>query len=225
MLKKISGPLGSTEGGWYQDSETDVFYYVKFYKNETTAQLEYFANLVYQKLGVFVPEKTLDPIDGRLAVVSKKIGEGVRATKEEQQDHPDLVRGFVADAYLNNWDVVGEFFDNIVKDEAGHLYRVDNGGTGPVRANEGRKHFSVDAIPEIDDMRNRKFQAGYVFGNVTNEMIASQAQQFLAQVSEAFITDAIAGLDLAPAGRAEVLNGFLGRLFCLSEKYAKTRSA
>ncbi len=220
MLKKISGREGSIEGGWYIDTDTNIEYYVKFYTKEITAKLEYFANLVYQKLDVYVPEKKLDTIDGRLAVVSTKVGAGVRATKEEQRMHPDLVCGFVADAYLNNWDVVGEHFDNIVKDENGHLYRVDNGGTGPIRANEGRKNFSRDSILELDDMRNMKYQAGFVFGKVTEEEIAAQAQKFVSQISEQFIIDSIFALHLDKSDQEEVLQGFLGRRFCLMRKCA-----
>ena len=219
-LKKISGPLGSIEGGWYHDEETGIECYLKFYQKEITPKLEYFANLVYQKLGIYVPQKKLDIMDDRLVILSKKIGRGERATKEEQKGHPDLMSGFVADAYLNNWDVVGEFFDNIVKDESGHLYRVDNGGIGPVRANEGRKNFNADAIPELDDMRNPKFQAGCIFEGVTSDEIKIQAQKFIENVSEEFLGNTLLALKLEENDKNEVLEGFLSRRFYLKDKYA-----
>lgn len=224
MLKKISGPLGSIPGGWYEDTETGGEFYVKFYTKEITAKLEYFANLVYQKIGIYVPEKKLDIFDGQLAVISKKVGSGERAHKEEQRMHPDLIAGFVADAYLNNWDVVGEHFDNIVKDVNGHLYRVDNGGTGPIRANEGRKNFSPDSIPELDDMRDPKFQAGYVFENLSDEDIHQQANKLIAAIDESFLADSIASLGLDKDDATRVLDGFLGRRFYLMNKYAKVLS-
>lgn len=220
MLVKISGPLGSVQGGWYKDTDNDTEYYIKFYKKEITAKLEYLANLVYLKLGVHVPEKRLDIQDGHLAVISKKIGKGKRATKEEQRGHPDLVGGFVADAFLNNWDVVGEFFDNIVKDETGHLYRVDNGGIGPVRANEGRKNFAKNEIPELEDMRNPKFQAGFVFGEITSADIKVQSQILVEIITEQFLRDTILGLRLDEKDNSEILEGFLGRRFYLKDKYA-----
>jgi hypothetical protein len=220
MLQNISGPLGSIPGGWYKDTDTSVEYYVKFYKNEITAKLEYFANLVYCKLGVYVPEKRLDILDGHLVVVSKKVGKGERATKEEQRGHADLVNGFVADAFLNNWDVTGEHFDNIVKDENGHLYRVDNGGVGPIRANEGRKNFVFNAIPEIDDMRNPRFQAGYVFENVSDVEIGRQAVQLVKKVSEQYLVDTVSALQLEENDQKELIDGFLSRRFYLAEKYA-----
>lgn len=220
MLKNISGPLGSIPGGWYKDTGTETEYYVKFYQKEITAKLEYFANLVYRKLSVYVPEKRLDIFEDRLAVISKKVGNAERATKEEQRGHVDMINGFVADAYLNNWDVAGEYFDNIVKDENGHLYRVDNGGIGPIRANEGKKNFTFHAIPELDDMRDLKFQAGFVFENISEEEIARQAEQLVKNVSEQFIIDAINALNLEENDQKVLTDGFLSRRFYLKEKYA-----
>lgn len=220
MLTKISGPLGSIPGGWYKDTDTNTEYYVKFYQKEITAKLEYFANLVYRKLGVYVPEKQLDILENQLAIISKKVGRAERATMEEQRGHVDMINGFVADAYLNNWDVTGEHFDNIVKDEEGHLYRVDNGGIGPIRANEGTKNFAINSIPELDDMRNPKFQAGFVFGNVSDAEIRRQVQLLIKNVSEQFLIDAIHTLDLGENYQKEVTEGFLSRRFYLKEKYA-----
>ena len=44
-------------------------------------------------------------------------------------DHAkEILKGFVADVLLGNWDVLGASGDNIVKGKDGKLHRIDNGG-------------------------------------------------------------------------------------------------
>ncbi|MFA6551928.1 MAG: hypothetical protein WCT19_00310 [Candidatus Paceibacterota bacterium] len=222
-LIQKSGQMGSIPGGWYEDKDTGAEYYVKFYKYESTAKGEFLANEFYKKLNIYVPEKSLIVFEDRPAITSKKVGDGVRATFDEQVGHPDLVKGFAADAFLNNWDVVGEFFDNVIKDDNSHLYRVDNGGTGPIRANEGRKNFSKDSIPEIDDMRNPKFQAGMIFKDVSEKQIMEQSAQLLNVLTNEYITETISGLKFEPELEKVLIEGYLGRKAFLASKYVKMK--
>ena len=50
-LTKVSGQIGSNEGGWYEKPNGERFY-VKFYENPSQGQAEFVANAVYAKLGI-----------------------------------------------------------------------------------------------------------------------------------------------------------------------------
>ena len=45
-LIEKSGQMGSVPGGWYQDKDTNVEYYVKFYKFEDTPKGEYLGGAI-----------------------------------------------------------------------------------------------------------------------------------------------------------------------------------
>lgn len=59
-------------------------------------------------------------------------------TQGEMSAHPDVHQGFIADAWLGNWDVAGQGYDNIIKTgtahDVGDAYRIDTGGALLFRA-------------------------------------------------------------------------------------------
>ena len=218
-FKKIGGAEGSNPGGWYRGTDS-LQYYFKFYPNENNARIEFVANVIYRKLGIYAPDsRLLKAENGALAIISPKLFGARRTTKEEQKNHPDVLLGFVADCYLNNWDVVGEFFDNIIKSDDNHFYRIDNGGCGPIRAQGKDKTFSSDEIPELVDMRNPKFQAGEVFCDISEDEIKRQAKIIVGTLTEDTVKELVERSGLQGEVKEKLERGLLGRLAVLKSRY------
>lgn len=218
-LKKISEQLGSNPGGWYENSETQERFYIKFYHNPDQARVEFIANAVYQKLGLAAVRSELFEMDGKLAIASAEIPGGERVTAQEMSESPEVRQGFVADAYLANWDVVGLVYDNIVRSQDGHFCRIDNGGSLVFRAQGGEKDFSPDNIPELTSMLNKNYPAGKVFGDMPEAELKEQAQQIIKKLTpqdiEQIISDSGVSGELAETIRA----GLLGRREFLIKKF------
>ena len=144
--------------------------------------LENVANNIYEKLGIPVPTHYLDTknralilkyIDGKLLRDATFI-EYEKAKKELQQ-------GFIIDALIANWDVIGLTKDNIIiPDDGSAAVRIDNGGTFTLKATGGKKMFNMTVI-EIDTMRNKKIspQAFEIFGDLSNADIDNQIKTLI----------------------------------------------
>lgn len=216
---KVSEREGSTPGGWFKHLGTSELWYIKKYHNPDNARIEYIANAIYRAAQICAPVSKLLISGNDVYIASKKVGNGVRASKEEQKASVDIQGGFIVDAYLNNWDVVGEFFDNIVKDENGRLYRVDNGGCGPLRANGKIKPFPAHRIDELDDMRNIKFHAGQVFEHVSEESMKIQTRKFISTFDFFIIDHVIKESGLTGEVARMMRNGLVGRRLFLTERF------
>jgi hypothetical protein len=210
-MVQVDRAHGSNPGGWYEYPSTDERYYVKFYKNPDQGRVEYVANAVYAKLVIKAVRTEIAQIDGREAVASAAI-EGAKDTyKEDQIASADVQKGFVADAFLANWDVVGAVADNIVQGDDGGFYRIDNGGSLIFRAQGGVKEYSANSIPELETMRDHRFSSGDVFAGITEDDIVEQAQALLDNLSEDDIREIIEQSGLTDKAHDAVLNGMLGR--------------
>ncbi len=210
---------GSNPGGWYRHAETGNAWYCKRYPNPDNARIEALANAIYSRAGIPVPETGLLAAEDGLWIASKKVASGRHATKEEQISDRRFQAGFVADAYLANWDVVGEFFDNIIADDAAVLYRVDNGGCGPLRANGESKPYAADALIELDDMRDPRFHAGQVFGAIDEAAMTAQAKRLIAALDERFLHDTHQHVGLIGDVGSAMLEGLLGRRHALQNRF------
>jgi hypothetical protein len=217
-LEKVSERLGSNEGGWYEDKETGERSYVKFYENPDQGRVEYVANAIYQRLGIKAVRSELIEIDGRQGVASREVAGARPASETSQKTSEDVRNGFVADAYLANWDVVGLVYDNIVQGEDG-LYRIDNGGSMIFRAQGGDKEFVTDAVPELESMLKRGRSAGEVFEGVTPEDIKKEAQELVEKLQPELIRAIVAESGLEGEARERVLAGLLGRREYLAERF------
>ena len=220
-LRQISGPLGSNEGGWYEEPNGER-YYVKFYENPNQGRVEFVANAIYKRLGIKAASSEIIQLDGREAVASLAIPEAKYANMESQRNSDDVQKGFVADAFLANWDVVGLGYDNIVKAKDG-FYRIDNGGALIFRARGKDKEYVSDTIPELQSMRVRGRQAGEVFANMTEEEIGRQARELVSKLSPEDIKAVVAESGLKGKEYDRVLTGLLGRREYLAKTYGEAR--
>ncbi len=182
-LTFISG-LGGSTGAKKFINTTDKYWVVKRsekgHGGSEQVEIEFAANEIYEAVGIPVPSHALmkdnnsnpvlvlEYIDGKL--LSEATAEEYEKAKEE------LKQGFVMDALLANWDVIGLGKDNILLPADGSpAVRIDNGGTLIFRAQGGRKKFTAD-VTEINTLRNISIPsyAPILFGDLTDEEIQKQ---------------------------------------------------
>lgn len=220
-LTKVGHQEGSNEGGWYIDESTGERFYVKFYKDMNQGKMEVIANQVYEKLEIPAPHSELITVDGRQAVASKEIGDHHRVTSETLRSNDDVLSGFVADAFLANWDVVGLVYDNIEQAEDGRMYRIDNGSALAFRAQGAPKAYSPETIEELETLRNPSInpQSSEVFKLLTEDDLVKQARYLVNALTLKDI-DAIVGQANLPAELVEVVRvGMKGRREYLIQRF------
>ena len=153
-LVQVGPSEGSQPGGWFQ-AQDGTRYYVKFaHTSQNTIRddqlrAEFVSNQVYQRLGIAVPQVQLATIGGKLATVSQEVHNLRSVEEEELKSNKQVNLGFLADAFLANWDVAAS--NNMQIDADGNVFRLDQGGTLNSRARGEPKQFTED-IPEIETL-------------------------------------------------------------------------
>lgn len=178
-VQVIKGLGGSTGAKLVQD-ENGNLYVMKKGNNPGHLLEESAADKAYQSLGLDVPDHKIYQTPGGPVKLAKYV-EGKTLDQVEGNNpglaakaHADLRKGFVADAVLGNWDVIGLGKDNVLVGKNGTTYRIDNGGSLRYRA-QGAKKDSFDQFPnEIWSMRT-KGSAASVYGKMTFKEVATQA--------------------------------------------------
>ncbi len=221
-LTKVGEQLGSNEGGWYEKPTGERFY-VKFYENPNQGRAEFVANAIYEKLGIKAVRSEIIQLDGREAIASPAVQGVTLASIEAQRRSEDVQKGFVADAFLANWDVVGLVYDNIVQGEDG-FYRIDNGGSLIFRAQGDDKAYSPDSIPELQSMLVPGRSASNVFTRITEEEIRRQARELIDKLSSEDIRMIVDESGLEGEDRDRILAGLLGRREYLVKTYGEPES-
>lgn len=177
-LVQIGPQKGSNPGGLYQDTETGVQWYIKKPKTAEHARNEVLAARLYQLAGIEVPELYLTTLDGAAAIASRIIPNLTKGTAAQLANAAD---GFIVDAWLANWDVVGATYDNLLL-RAGVPVRVDTGGALRFRAQGGLKgELWGPKVDEIDSLRNTKLNpnTAAVFGKMTQAQLEASAARVL----------------------------------------------
>jgi hypothetical protein len=153
------------EGGWPQ------------------VQSEAMANNIYKVSGIPVPKQKLYT-DEKALVLEQIFGRLLNECFPNQLENIRLKlgQGFVVDALLANWDVIGSQEDNIMVGNNGHgvPVRIDNGGSLTFRAQGKKKEFGPE-VNELETMRDPKINpnsANY-FGHLTDSVIKDQIQQII----------------------------------------------
>lgn len=191
-LTQIGPQRGSNPGGLFQDTETGVKWYIKTPVSEDNARNEVLAAKLYQAAGLEVPELQLITWQGRASIASKIVDGLESVTPERLAKAKGTGEGFVVDAWLANWDVVGLSFDNLLL-RGSQAVRVDTGGALRYRAQGSQKGAAWgSSVDEIDSLRNpgTNRQAASVFGNLSREDLVDGARRVLA-VSETEIRDLV----------------------------------
>ncbi len=110
---------------------------------------EYLANQIYYLLDVPVPRSTFDGD----SVVKEFIGKEADVDYDNPNDVKLIVRGYVADALLGNWDIYKN--DNIILKKGTRTpFRIDSGGSlryrakGELKDNFGREVTELETLKE-----------------------------------------------------------------------------
>ena len=183
--RKIGGQQGSNPGGLY-DAPDGQKYYVKWPLTEAHARNEHLAAVLYRELGIAVPDVILvTDASGRIGVASKII-DGLQNVGEGIALADGVAEGFVVDAWLANWDVVGLDYDNLLL-KAGKAYRIDTGGALVYRAQGEPKGaaFGTD-VTELEVLRDadRNYQAASVFGDLDESLVRQGAVRVLTMTDD-----------------------------------------
>lgn len=177
-LTKVKS-LGGSTGAWLMEDAEGRLFVTKKGASAGHIREEAAADAAYRALGLDVPECRVYESDKGPVKVARFV-EGKSLDQLMQSDKAaagnamaKLRQGFVADAILGNWDVVGLEFDNIIVSSGGRVWRIDNGGSLRYRAQGALKNKWGAAPTELWTMRQAQ-QAGTVFGAVTMADISTQ---------------------------------------------------
>lgn len=142
-------------------------------------QSEAMANEIYKICGISVPAQKLYP-DAQALVLEFKGGKLLKdcSPLQKEQLKVKLGEGFVVDALLANWDVLGQNQDNIIVNNNGNgtPFRIDNGGSLTFRAQGEKKEFGPE-VKELQTMRTKTSQQKFYFGDLTDEYLKGQIQK------------------------------------------------
>lgn len=171
-------PAGGTTGAFAALDHTGKKWLVKHYRgNPDRVATELLANAIYRELDILVPEAGIGTWQGpngeELITCTYPMLEG--EPRSWSEPNALLAEGFVADALLANWDVIGLEQDNILWTEDGTPIRIDQGGTFMFRAQGMTKDYG----PEVEELESMLGKKGQVRGRmaVTDELIARKAQE------------------------------------------------
>lgn len=217
---------GGTQGGkWYKD-ENGQRWFGKDYKGDTERlATEHIANGIYQALGINAPETKIVNINGTPTIMSKAIDGQPAGSASALDGKSDATKGFVADAFLGNWDVVGQGYDNMLVGKDGSVARIDNGGSLFYRAQGGKKDFGAN-VTELDSMRDPKINptAAKVFGKLSDDEIKAQASEFVKNY-DSKRNEIHAMIDASPmsaAGKEKVKAALDARAENIKQKWASS---
>ena len=186
----VGKALGSTPGGIYKD-QNQVKYYLKIPKSLDHVQNELLARDLYKLAGLKVPTGYLVKHEGKPALVTDWM-DSLTGSGTNPKDLQGTKEGFVADAWLANWDSVGvgtTKYDNILSWN-GEAIRVDTGGALQYHGTGAPKgHLFGLEVTELDKLRDPKVNpvAATVYGDMTFAEIKKSAEAVSAIPKDAIL--------------------------------------
>lgn len=176
-LTKVSGKMGSNEGGVYEDETTGHQYYVKEPKTKDHVTNELIAAKLYQLAGV----PTLDyvPVKGGsgkyVATVLQPLYKN-NVSQLSPVERKTAQSDFAVHAWLANWDAVGTGGDNVGV-VGGKVTVLDTGGSLEYRAQgEPKGDMFGETVHEVESLRDpsKSPDAAALYGSMSKpEIIAS----------------------------------------------------
>ena len=179
-MEKVSGPLGSQGGQWYQD-KNGKRYFTKPGKSEAHAANETAVAAIYGTAGVGAPSSVMygDNDVATVVIEGLDVDTAFSITPERQAE---IKKNMGLDMLLSNWDA-GQG-GNIGLDKNGNMIRLDAGGGGQFRAQGGPKP---------------SFATGRLWGEPASMITSPFGQQIYGTVTNGDMADAmaqVANLDL-----------------------------
>lgn len=170
-LKVINKSIGGSTGAELVEDANGVQYIMKKASNTNADHVrsEYLANQIYSALGQRTPDYELYQDDNGDPILLSKF---IPMTHQPSAvNYAEMAKGWIADCLLANWDVYRN--DNCLIDNAGRVFRVDNGGCLDFRAQGAKKTFDDNLKRTYDDMV--KYNSS-VFNKLTEQDILDQIQ-------------------------------------------------
>lgn len=190
-LEVVTRLKGSTGAELVRDPKTGVQFVRKRGANEAHLQEEMTADAVYRALGINVPEfKSYRDSQGRLVKLSRFITVpttelGKLTPTRKTAAIEKLREGFVVDALLGNWDVIGLDSDNVLVTADNTPYRIDNGGALRFRAQGQPKAAGLfnEGVLDLWGLRDPGINpsAAAVFGGMSLAEMARQAKALVSK--------------------------------------------
>ena len=196
--RELNVALGGSTGAKMVEDSNGVRYIKKTGNSAEHIVNEGCADAFYQAAGIKVPGfKLYDDGNGapvKLATVidnARSLGDWWDDANDDEREEmrKKLRRGYAADVLLGNWDVVGLDADNILIDEKGEPWRIDNGGSMSFRA-QGAKKNSASWGNYIDDLFT---MTGH--GEVVGRSASSTIAQYFGDVRPLELAQEIDSLD------------------------------
>lgn len=223
---------GSQDGRWFQDNNQQLYFGKSYGGEEERVRVEALTNKIYEVLGVPVANTQMRRIEGTLYHLSKYVlksqpvdGQSIKKT--------DIANRFIVDAWLGNWDVLGETFDNILSVPSetpgapAIAIRIDNAGSMFWRATGGEKPFSANSVPELYTLRDPDRNAGEVFGSLSDTELSAQVTRLVLAYARKrqVIREKISQSGLTPQRQKDILKALDGRMrWLLLKMLPKLRS-
>jgi predicted DNA-binding WGR domain protein len=213
---KAGGQQGYNEGGTYVDPNGTTWYCKFPAGGEKVAKNELLATKLYALAGVSVPDVKLVTQGGKVGLASRIVD----ATKSKDAllagKAKGLLSGFAVDAWLANWDTVGnnpaagKGYDNILIKPDGSAIRIDAGGALLYGGAGGKKQQFGEKVIELQTMLNpaKNAHTAAVFGKMGSADIAASVAK-VAAVSDSQIAALVMQYGPGSAGEREKLAGTL----------------
>jgi predicted DNA-binding WGR domain protein len=184
---KTGGQQGYNDGGTYVDPQ-GIAWYCKFPAGgEKVVKNELLASKLYALAGVDAAETKMITQGGKVGIASRIVA-GAKQDKDAllAGKAPGLLSGFAVDAWLANWDAVGnnpaKGYDNILIKPDGAAVRIDSGGALLYGGAGGKKQQFTDKVIELKTMLDPKKNAhtAAVFGKMSQADIAASVAKVAA---------------------------------------------
>lgn len=98
-------------------------------------------------------------------IKGKSLYDYMKTATEDQKEavRKDLLQGFPLDVLFSNWDVLGANRDNVMVDEEGHCWRIDNGGAFSMAAQSNKKSlgFALSNFKNSAEFENWEEKGGW----------------------------------------------------------------
>lgn len=210
---KIGGQGGSNLGGKFTTPDGDEIY-VKELETDRVRE-EVAAAKLYELAGTAVPMLHQRDLGHNASRIGSEIIPGNLTDLQEHLGDPDVMSkvraGFVMDAWLANWDVIGLSYDNIVVDSGGVPWRIDVGGSLRYRAMGSPKGSAFGPeVGELETLRTKNSKGKVVYAGLTDAELKDGAER-LAAISPVDVSRILDEAGLTGASKKELLDILLAR--------------
>jgi len=222
-FKKVGGKLGSNEGGTYVNKVTGEQFYIKLSASNDIAQNEVMATHLYKMAGVNATDMQLiDLGNGKWGVASRWIdGLEVNPGALQSGKLAGVYDGFGVDAWLANWDVVGQTYNNMKVLNGVTAVRVDPGGALFYRAQGGTKTLG-NVVEELKSLRDASInsQSATVFAGMKQADLEAAIRRVL-NIKESDIAATVHGYgDLwSVSQRRELVDTLIARQRYIAQQF------